>query len=59
MGRVLEQAQPGRVLRITGRDALGSWWQVCCTDSGATGWIASALVFVEGLTTDVPVVTGE
>ncbi len=58
-GRVLEQAGAGRVFRIVGRDALGSWWQVCCTASGATGWVASALVQVEGLTLDVPVVTGE
>jgi hypothetical protein len=58
-GRVLEQAEAGRVLRIIGRDALGSWWQVCCTANGATGWVASALVQVDGLTTDVPVVTGE
>ncbi len=58
-GRVLEQAAVGRTLRITGRDALGSWWQVCCTAGDETGWVASALVQVEGLTTDVPVVTGE
>lgn len=58
-GRVLEEAESGREFRIIGRDPLGSWWQVCCTTRGETGWIASALVQVDDPTTDVPIVTGE
>ncbi len=57
--RVLEQAGAGRAFRIVGRDELGGWWQVCCTADGGLGWIAAALVQVEGAVTDVPVVMGE
>lgn len=56
---VLEVAVSGRELVIVGRNALGSWWQVCCTLNGANGWIASALVQIEGLLSGVPVTSAE
>lgn len=56
---VLELAEEGREFSVVGRNATGSWWQVCCTQSGASGWVASALVQLEGTLLNVPVTTEE
>lgn len=56
-----EFAVLGVVLRseqyeITGRNSRGDWWQVCCTDEGATGWLFGELVVVQGDAAAVPIV---
>ena len=56
---VLEVVEQGRALTVVGRNATGGWWQVCCTQNGASGWVASALVQLEGTLLDVPVTAGE
>ncbi len=56
---VLEVVEKGRALSVVGRNATGGWWQVCCTKNGASGWVASALVQLEGTLLDVPVTTEE
>ncbi|MCX7707746.1 MAG: SH3 domain-containing protein, partial [Anaerolineae bacterium] len=52
---ILEVAEGGRVLTVIGRNAAGGWWQVCCTQRGETGWIASFLGHLEGDLLNVPV----
>lgn len=56
---VLEIAASGREFVVVGRNAPAGWWQVCCTQSGASGWVASALVQLAGSMADVPVTAGE
>ncbi|MEJ5198537.1 MAG: SH3 domain-containing protein, partial [Anaerolineae bacterium] len=55
---ILEVAEEGRVLTVIGRNATGGWWQVCCTQRGETGWVASLLVRLEGDILHVPVTDG-
>lgn len=56
---VVEVVEKGRTFSVVGRNATGGWWQVCCTQNGASSWVASALVQLEGTLLDVPVTTGE
>jgi uncharacterized protein YgiM (DUF1202 family) len=52
---VVEQAPPGQSYEIVGRDATGAWLRVCCSSNGRPGWLAAALVTVEGNLEDIPV----
>ncbi len=56
---VVEVAEKGRAFSVVGRNATGGWWQVCCTQNGASGWVASALVQLEGTLQAVPVTARE
>ncbi len=51
------RANRGDRLEITGKNANGTWWQVCCV-AGKQGWIINDLVRAEGNLSSVPVVTG-
>ena len=53
---VVEATSAGRAYTIVGRDIVGGWWQICCTQNGELGWIAAALVTVQGDTSNVPIV---
>ncbi len=55
---VLEVAEAERRLNVIGRNAAGGWWQVCCTQAGATGWVASLMVTLDGDIFAVPVTDG-
>lgn len=44
---VLGQVLQGQRLEITGRDADGQWWQVCCFE-GQSAWVADEVVSAEG-----------
>lgn len=55
---IIQRAPVGSAFTIVGRDATGGWIQVCCTASGEPGWLAAALVEIEGWIEDVPVVGG-
>lgn len=55
--QVLEQAPVGNTYTVLGRDPTGGWLKVCCTTRGENGWLAAALVNIEGGMEDVPVVT--
>lgn len=44
---VLGQVLQGQRLEITGRDADGQWWQICCYE-GQIVWIADEVVSAEG-----------
>jgi|YNPNPStandDraft_1061719.scaffolds.fasta_scaffold06395_2 uncharacterized protein YraI len=52
---IITQATRGSVYRITGRNAAGTWWQVCCVRN-RNGWIWARLLTVKGDTSGVPVV---
>jgi hypothetical protein len=54
--QVLEQASLGSSYRVLGRDPTGGWLKVCCTTRGEDGWLAAALVTIEGSMEDVPIV---
>jgi len=45
----------GDAVTITGQNAAGTWWQVCCAGE-KSGWIYGALAESQGETGDVPVV---
>ncbi len=53
--QILEQAPVGKSFTVLGRDPTGGWLEVCCTAQGETGWLAAALVTIEGSMEDVPV----
>lgn len=53
---ILAQARKGATFTVTGRNAIGDWWQVCCVKKGAAGWIWSQLLTVAGPTANVPVI---
>jgi uncharacterized protein YgiM (DUF1202 family) len=55
---IIEQAPAGETYEAQGRDATGAWLRVCCSRSGAPGWLAAALVTVEGSLEDIPVEGG-
>jgi hypothetical protein len=55
---IIEQALVGQTYEVQGRDASGAWLRVCCARSGQPGWLAAALVTVEGNLEDVPVEGG-
>jgi hypothetical protein len=55
---ILEQAPVGQVYEVQARDTSGAWLQVCCSNSGQPGWLAAALVTVQGNLEDVPVEEG-
>jgi len=55
---ILERAVAGTTFTVVGRDATGGWLQVCCTASGAQGWMAAALAEIDGLMESVPIVGG-
>jgi hypothetical protein len=55
---ILERAAAGTTFTVVGRDVTGGWLQVCCTASGAPGWMAAALVEIDGLMESVPIVGG-
>jgi uncharacterized protein YraI len=52
---IIEQAPVGQSYEVQGRDATGAWLRVCCSRAGQPGWLAAALVTVEGNLDDVPV----
>jgi hypothetical protein len=52
---IIALVSKGEFFEIVGRNADGTWWQVCCV-SGKTGWIRADLVEVSGPLTDIPVV---
>jgi hypothetical protein len=54
--RILTHFVQGRVLPITGRSEIGSWWQVSYTGAPGACWIAGNLVEPAGDLSDVPVV---
>jgi hypothetical protein len=56
--QIIEQAPIGQRYEVMARDDAGAWLRVCCAASGQPGWIAAALVTVEGSLEDVPVETG-
>jgi hypothetical protein len=55
---VMEQAPVGQVYEVQGRDATGAWLRVCCARTGQPGWLAAALVTIEGSLDDVPIIGG-
>lgn len=55
---IVDTATIGTTYTIVGRDAQGGWLQVCCTQTGSLGWVAAALITVEGPVTQLPVATG-
>lgn len=55
---ILERVDADATFTIIGRDPQGGWWQICCTRDGRPGWIAAALVAVDGDSRGVPVLEG-
>ncbi len=53
---VIGAAQTGDVFDVTGRNAEGTWWQVCCLAGGRDGWVFGGLVTLSGDGEQVPVV---
>ncbi|MEI2692682.1 MAG: SH3 domain-containing protein [Anaerolineae bacterium] len=57
---VIGTAASGASFAITGKNEDGAWYQVCCFDDEAKGWLAASLVTVEGnaaaiaVATDIP-----
>ena len=57
---VVGTAASGASFAITGKNADGTWYQVCCFDDEAKGWLSASLVTVEGdaaaiaVATDIP-----
>ncbi len=43
---LVSSVNQGQEFDITGRNPLGDWWQICCTN-GQTGWVFGQLVRVE------------
>ncbi len=52
---IMAIAQEGDTFSLTGRNAAGNWWRVCCVN-GAPVWLAAEFVTVTGQTGEVPVV---
>lgn len=52
---IIGQVPQGTVLTLTGRNAAGDWFQVCCVRA-VPGWIYAPLVVVEGSTAGLPVI---
>lgn len=48
-------ARLGEVYALRGRNADGTWYQVCCV-RGATAWVSATLVSTEGITDTLPIV---
>ncbi len=55
---IIEQARVGQTYEVQGRDATGAWLRVCCSQAGQPGWLAAALVTVEGNLEDVSIDRG-
>jgi hypothetical protein len=55
---ILERAAVGTAYTVEARDSTGGWLRICCTSRGETGWLAAALVTIDGDMADVPVVAG-
>lgn len=51
---LIGSANAGEIFPITGRNAAGDWWQICCVEQ-QTGWIFGALAQVQA-DDSVPVV---
>ncbi len=56
---VLESAVAGQQFPVTGRNAAGDWWQVCCFGNDEPGWLFAPLVEVVNdgnvrVATDIP-----
>lgn len=52
---VVGSAKAGQALKISGKNAAGNWWQVCCV-AGRQVWLSAGLVTVQGNTTGVALV---
>ena len=46
----------GETLQIIGRLNDESWWEVCCIDEGATGWVFSESITILGEPGKIPIV---
>lgn len=53
---VLLTAEQGTQYEITGRDASGDWWRVCCILDGAAGWVPAAAIAISGNTSQTPAI---
>lgn len=50
---IIESVPPGGEVRIIGRNADASWYQIIVTETGTAGWMSAALIRLE---TDDPVI---
>lgn len=53
---ILGTARGGDTFRVIGRNADGTWWQVCCLPGERSGWVFGGLVALSGDPAAVPVV---
>ena len=51
---VVGSAKAGQALKIVGKNAAGTWWQVCCIGD-KQAWLSAGLVTAQGETAGVPV----
>jgi uncharacterized protein YgiM (DUF1202 family) len=42
--------------KVTGANASGIWWRICCIDGDKEGWVRSDLVEISGSLNDIPVI---
>jgi uncharacterized protein YraI len=53
--QILETANQGDAMQITGRNQNSTWWQICCVE-GLAGWVANSVVTTKGNLNTVPIV---
>ena len=53
---VLGQAKAGQPMQIVGKNAAGTWWQVCCVGE-KRAWLLAELVTVQGNVSGIAVAT--
>ncbi|MCD6290551.1 MAG: SH3 domain-containing protein [Anaerolineae bacterium] len=46
----------GETFNVTGRNADGTWWQICCLAGNHSGWVFNELVTLHGDIQSVPIV---
>ncbi|MCS7219946.1 MAG: SH3 domain-containing protein [Anaerolineae bacterium] len=53
---ILGTARSGDTFTVIGRNADGTWWQICCLPGERSGWVFGGLVTLSGDPMAVPVV---
>ena len=54
---VIGSVTQGETYHVTGANATGTWWRICCLGESKEGWVRSDLVEISGDLNQIPVIT--
>ncbi len=54
---VIGSVSQGETYHVTGTNATGAWWRICCLGESKAGWVRSDLVEISGDLNQIPVIT--